>query len=88
MKAKPGASNVLLLVDRESFPKKCGELLDLYALTDGNVNVMEIQNESPTEFYKKALELTDDYELVVPVTRNLFIRDRLRMEGVNLVICL
>lgn len=49
---------------------------------------MRLDTDSPTWFFNKALELAEEYELVVPVTRNLFVRDRLRMEGVNLVICL
>lgn len=79
-------SDVCFFVDRHSFPKKCGELEDFLTLVDGNIFNFDV--DSPTAFFKKALELTDEYELVVPVTRNMFVRDRLRMEGVNLVICL
>lgn len=78
--------DVLFLVDRHSFPKKCGELVDFLSLVKGEV--MELDEESPTYFFRKAMELTDKYELIVPVTRNLFIRDRLRQEGVNLIVCL
>ena len=78
--------DVCFLVDRHSFPKKCGELDDFLMLVDGTILSVEI--DSPTYFFKKALELADKYELVVPVTRNLFVRDRLRQEGVNLVVCL
>lgn len=49
---------------------------------------MKLDTDSPTWFFKKALELAEEYELVIPVTRNLFVRDRLRMEGVKLVVCL
>lgn len=78
--------DVCLLVDRHSFPKKCGELDDFLSLVNGSV--VCIDQESPTYFFRKAMELTDDYELIVPVTRNLFVRDRLRQEGVSLVVCL
>lgn len=78
--------DVCFLVDRHSFPKKCGELSDFLTLVNGTV--LDVDVDSPTYYFKKALELTDEYELVVPVTRNLFVRDRLRQEGVNLVICL
>lgn len=77
---------VLFLVDRKSFPVKCAELDDLYTLVNGNI--LELTTESPTEFFRRALSLTDEYELVVPVTRNMYIRDRLRQEGVLLVLCL
>ena len=79
-------SDVCFFVDRHSFPKKCGELEDFLTLVDGTVFNFDV--DSPTAFFRKALELADEYELVVPVTRNMFVRDRLRMEGVNLVICL
>lgn len=81
-------SKTLLLVDLTSFPKKCGELVDLYDLVKDEVELAQVKTESPTEFFKLALKLAEQYQLVVPVTRNLFIRDRLRMEGVNLIICL
>lgn len=80
------SEDVCIMVDRHSFPKKCGELDDFLTLTKGTILTVDI--DSPTYFFKKALELADEYELVVPVTRNLFVRDRLRQEGVNLVICL
>ena len=79
-------SDVCFFVDRHSFPKKCGELDDFLSLVPGTV--FELDSESPTTYFKKALELADEYELVIPVTRNMFVRDRLRMEGVNLVVCL
>ena len=44
--------------------------------------------ESPTLFFKQALVRAEDHELVIPVTRNMFVRDRLRQEGVNLIVCL
>lgn len=79
-------SSVLFYVDRDSFPVKCGELSDFYQLINGDV--IEEKDTSPTAFFNKALSYVDYYELVVPVTRNMFIRDRLLQEGVSLVICL
>lgn len=83
---KPKQLDVCFLVDRHSFPKKCGELSDFQQVVEGVW--LEHNTESPTEFFRKALEIAKEYELVVPVTRNLFIRDRLRQEGVNLCVCL
>lgn len=77
---------VVFIIDRKSFPVKCPELDDFETLVQGNI--LELTTESPTEFFRRAMALTDEYELVVPVTRNLFARDKLRMEGVSLVICL
>ena len=80
-------NNVLFLVDRKSFPVKCPELDDFLTLVEGN-EIETINQESPTYFFKEAMQRTDYYELVVPVTRNLFVRDRLRQEGVSLIVCL
>lgn len=77
---------VVFFVDRKSFPVKCPELDDFETLMRGNI--LELNTESPTEFFRRAISLVDDYELVVPVTRNMFVRDRLRQEGVSLVVCL
>lgn len=76
----------MFLVDNRSYPKKCPELEDFLSLVSGDT--MRLDTDSPTWFFKKALELAEEYELVIPVTRNLFVRDRLRMEGVKLVVCL
>lgn len=82
-----GGKDVLFFVNRDSFPVKCAELDDfLYLVKDYDVELSDV--ESPTLFFKKALERAENHELVVPVTRNMFIRDRLRQEGVNLIICL
>ena len=78
---------VCFLVDKKSFPKNCPELHDLMSLLPED-SIISVLTDSPTTFFKRALELTEDFELVVPVTRNLFIRDRLRQEGVTLVICI
>ena len=86
---KDKLKRVLLLIDRKSFPLHCGELSDLEDILDREmVEISDYNTESPTEYYNRAIALTSDYELVVPVTRNLFVRDRLRQEGVNFVICI
>lgn len=86
---KDKLKRVLLLIDRKSFPIHCGELADLEAILDKEmVEVDNYNTESPTEYFNRAIALTSDYELVVPVTRNLFVRDRLRQEGVNFVVCI
>lgn len=79
-------NDVLLLIDRKSFPVKCPELDDLEFLFTGVV--LEFSTDNPTQFFNKALEMTGDYNLVVPVTRNFYVRDKLKMEGVSLIICL
>ena len=82
-------NKVLFLVNRDSFPVKCPELDDFLTLVISKENEVEnYYEESPTLFFKTALSRTEDYELVVPVTRNMYVRDRLRLEGVNLVVCL
>ena len=80
-------SDTLFLIDRHSFPLHCGELEDFLSLVEEH-NILEVDTESPTSFFNQAVGLVDQYELIVPVTRNLFIRDRLRQEGVSLVVCL
>lgn len=80
-------NSVVFLVDTTSFPVRCPELQDFLSLV-AEAGDLEMVRLTPTAYFKKALEFTEDYELVVPVTRNLFIRDKLRMEGVNLIVCL
>ena len=79
---------VLFLVDRQSFPVKCAELDDFITLVASDYEVEYLDQESPTYFFREAMKRVDNFELVIPVTRNMFIRDRLRREGVNLIVCL
>lgn len=79
--------DVGFLVDMSSFPVKCAELRDFCNLMNEKHAVI-YTNKTPTAFFKEALELTEKFELVIPVTRNMYVRDRLRREGVNLVVCL
>lgn len=79
--------DAIILVDRQSFPKKCPELFDFLALL-GNVSHTEVETENPNVFFRKALELAEEHELVIPLTRNFYVRERLRQEGVSLIICL
>ena len=78
--------DVLFLVDRNSFPKNCPELEDIMSLVNGNK--FEINTDSPTVYFNEAIKQAENYELVVPVTRNLYVRDRLRQEGVTTIICI
>lgn len=75
------------LVDMTSFPKKCAELFDFCNIVNDKHSVIYTE-KPPTAFFKEAMELTEKFELVIPVTRNMFIRDKLRREGVTLVVCL
>jgi len=81
-------NRVAYFIDRKSFPVKCPELDDFISLVREDCDVLQYEQESPTLFFKKAMEEAENYELVIPVTRNLFVRDKLRVEGVSLVICL
>lgn len=81
-------NRVLYFIDRKSFPVKCPELDDFISLIRDDCDVAQYENESPTLFFKEAVKQSEDYELVIPVTRNMFVRDKLRVEGVSLVICL
>lgn len=78
---------VAFLVDTTSFPKKCAELQDLCNLLNDHWPIIYTE-KTPTAYFNEAMELTEKYELVIPVTRNLYIRDKLRMEGVSLIVCL
>lgn len=79
--------DVLLLIDRHSFPVKCDELEDLKTLMS-DYEQFELDVDDPTVFFNQALLFAENHELVVPVTRNFYIRDKLKMEGVSLIICL
>lgn len=80
--------SVLYFVDRKSFPIKCAELDDFLSLIRDDCKIEMLQIDSPTTFFRESLKKAEKYDLVIPVTRNLFVRDRLRMEGVNLIVCL
>lgn len=78
--------DVLMLVDRHSFPVNCPELEDVLSLM--NAQRFDLDTESPTTFFNQALKFAEQFELVVPVTRNMYVRDRLRQEGVITVVCI
>lgn len=80
--------DVLFFVNRDSFPVNCPELNDFISLIQDDYEVELSDVESPTLFFQQALKRAENFELVIPVTRNMFIRDKLRMEGVTLVVCL
>jgi hypothetical protein len=81
-------NKVLFFVNRDSFPVNCAELDDFLSLVQENNKVELSDVESPTQFFKQCMARVEDYELIVPVTRNMYVRDKLRQEGVTLVICL
>lgn len=79
--------DVGFLVDMTSFPKQCAELMDFCNLMNDKWTVT-YTSKTPTAFFQEAMQMTDKFELVIPVTRNMYIRDKLRQEGVTLVVCL
>lgn len=79
--------DVLFFIDRASFPVTCPELEDFKMLTEGYSH-FELNTDDPTTVFREALKASEKYELVVPVTRNFYVRDRLKMEGVSLIISL
>ena len=81
-------NKVLFFINRDSFPVNCPELDDFISLVQEDNEIELSDVESPTLFFRQAMARTEDYELIVPVTRNMFVRDKLRREGVTLVICL
>lgn len=76
--------DAVVAVDRESFPRKCPALDDLCTII--NCPAINIVATSPTVFLKKCEELAEKYQLVIPCTRNMFVRDYLLQRGVNLII--
>lgn len=83
---KNDEEEICFLVDSDSFPVRCPELQDLCNLLNEKWGVIYTK-KTPTAFFKEALELAEKYELVIPITRNMFVRDKLRMEGVSLILC-
>ena len=81
-------NSVLYFINRDSFPVNCPELDDFISLVRDECKVELSNTESPTTFFRQAMQKAEDYELVIPVTRNMYVRDKLRIEGVSLVICL
>lgn len=82
-------NSILFLVDKSSFPQHCGELDDFLDLVEPHYSVEFFDTDNPTLFFNKALSIFQEderVELVVPVTRNFYVRDKLRMEGVGLVV--
>lgn len=82
------SKDILFFINRDSFPVKCPELDDFITLVQDDYEVEYSDVESPTLFFKQALARAENHELTIPVTRNMFVRDRLRQEGVNLIVCL
>lgn len=74
----------VVAIDKASFPKKCPALDDLCTII--NCTILEVNASSPRVFLNKCEELTEEYQLVIPCTRNMFVRDYLLQRGVNLII--
>lgn len=74
----------VVAVDRESFPKKCDALSDLATII--SCPIVEVHADSPRVFLQKCEDLTDEYQLVIPCTRNMFVRDHLLNQGVHLIL--
>lgn len=76
--------DVVVAVDRNSYPVKCGALSTLCSIL--NCNIYEIKTDSPRTFLNKCEELAESYSLVIPCTRNMFVRDHLLNNGVDLIL--
>jgi len=76
--------DAVVAIDRASFPKKCAALADLTTII--NCPIVEVEATSPRVFLQKCEDLAEEYQLVIPCTRNMFVRDHLLQRGVNLII--
>lgn len=78
------SEDFVIAIDSKSFPKYCEALSVLEQIVD--CNVVRIESTSPTKYLEQCEELAEKYSLVIPCTRNMFIRDHLRINGVDLII--
>ena len=76
--------DVVVAVDVKSFPVKCDALDTLRSII--SCNTVDIRTDSPRSYRKRWEELAESYSLVIPCTRNMFIRDHLLNNGVNLIL--
>lgn len=76
--------DAVVAIDRTSFPKKCAALADLCTII--SCPIVDIEATSPRVFLQKCEDLAEEYQLVIPCTRNMFVRDHLLQRGVNLII--
>ena len=76
--------DVVVAIDVNSFPVKCDALNTLRDII--SCNIVDIRADSPRGYLKRCEELAESYSLVIPCTRNMFIRDHLLNNGVNLIL--
>lgn len=76
--------DVVVAVDIKSFPVKCNALVTLSSII--SCNTVDIRASSPRDYLKRCEELAESYSLVIPCTRNMFIRDHLLNNGVDLIL--
>ncbi len=74
----------VIAVDVKSFPVKCAALDTLRTII--NCPVVDIKTVSPRTYLNRCEELTEQYSLVIPCTRNMFVRDYLLTNGVDLIL--
>ena len=76
--------DVVVAIDVKSFPVKCPALDTLRSIL--SVSFVDIKCDSPRVYLNKCEELAEEYSLVIPCTRNMFIRDHLINNGVDLIL--
>lgn len=76
--------DVIVAIDIKSFPVKCPALDTLRSIL--SVSFIDIKCDSPRVYLNKCEELAEKYSLVIPCTRNMFIRDHLINNGVDLIL--
>ena len=76
--------DVIVAIDRKSFPVRCSALDTLRSIL--SVTFVDIKCDSPRVYLSKCEELAEEYSLVIPCTRNMFIRDHLINNGVDLIL--
>jgi hypothetical protein len=76
--------DVVVAIDLKSFPKKCDALDTIRSIL--RCSFVDIDTISPRAYLKRCEELTEHYSLVIPCTRNMFIRDYLLSNNVDLIL--
>ena len=76
--------DVVVAVDVKSFPVKCDALDTLRSII--SCSTIDIRTDSPRDYLKRCVDLGGWCSLVIPCTRNMFIRDHLLNNGVNLIL--
>ncbi len=76
--------DVVVAIDTKSYPVRCDALDTLRSIL--NCPTVDISADSPRVYLKRCEELAESYSLVIPCTRNMFVRDHLLNNGVNLIL--